>query len=65
MVNIILRYNIFSKILGHSRLLVELDELNRIVPEFLELGNGNLLLAALPTFYVWSHHTHVTGHVIA
>ena len=35
---------LFSKFLGHNPLLVKLDELNRMVPDFFKLDNGKLLL---------------------
>ena len=37
----------FSKILRHNPLLVELDKLNRMVPEFSKLDKGKLLLAGV------------------
>ena len=43
----------FFKILRHNPLLVELDELNWMVPEFSKLDNGKLLLAGVLCLVAW------------
>ena len=45
-----------KKVWGHNPLLVELDELNQMVPEFLKLDNGKLLLAGVCRF-MFGHET--------
>ena len=44
---------LFSKFLGHNPLLVDLDELNWMVPEFSKLDIGKLLLAGVLCLVTW------------
>ena len=45
--NNFVRVRPFFKLFRHKSPLVELDELNRIIPEFLKLDNWKLLLAGV------------------
>ena len=47
------RVHPFFKFLRHNPLLVELDELNWMVPEFSKLNNGKLLLAGVLCLVTW------------
>ena len=44
---------LFSKFLGHNPLLVDLDDLNWMVPEFSKLDIGKLLLAGVLCLVTW------------